>query len=169
MLGKGNDGTGDNLGRDDWETPNFIFDKLDEQYGFIFDCCATKENSKCAMYSPNFKNVEKGLDYVFWMNPPFSLAREMFGYYFERVSKGVCIYRCDNMETRVWQDIILKNADWVFIPKGRISYSYNPDLRGGKGSRFPSAFIGIGLPPPEGWEGTTLFVKNAIDVQEKKQ
>lgn len=70
---------------------------------------------------------------------------------------GVAIYRCDNMETKVWQEIILKNADWIFIPKGRISY----EGKVGKGSRFPSALIGVGVSAPkeiEGVEGVLLLI-----------
>lgn len=161
---KGNDGTGNVVERDDWQTPQWLFDKLHSQYTFIFDCCATRENSKCAMYSPNFKVIEKDLGYTFWMNPPFSLAREMFEHFFKVVEKGISIYRCDNMETKLWQEVILKNADWVFIPQGRISY----EGKEGTGSRFPSALIGKGLDAPKELEGYTLFVKNAVHVQEEK-
>ncbi len=89
------------------------------------------------------------------MNPPFSLAREMFEHFFKVVSKGVAIYRCDNLETSLWQEVILANADWVFIPKGRISY----EGKEGKGSRFPSALIGKGIPIPKELKGFTLKVQ----------
>lgn len=155
MKDKGNDGSGNNIKRDDWETPNILFEKLDEQYDFGFDCCATIDNRKCNLFSNDFLN-EKNINEVCWMNPPFSEARTMFEHFFKVVKKGVAIYRCDNMETRVWQDIILKYCDWVFIPKGRISYQYNPSLRKGKGTRFPSALIGIGVEPVDCFEGRIL-------------
>ena len=153
MKDKGNDGKGNNPERDLWETKQELFNLLNKQYNFKFDCCALDSNKKCEMYSNNFKEVYADIWLPSWMNPPFSLAYEMFEHFFKVVHKGVAIYRCDNMETRVWQEIILKNADWVFIPKGRISY----EGKEGKGSRFPSALIGVGLEPPKELEGHILY------------
>lgn len=158
MIDTGNTGKGNNTTRDDWETPDILFNKLNKQYDFCFDCCATAENSKCIVYSNNFTKAEN-ITGTAWMNPPFSKAKEMFEHFFKITKKGVAIYRCDNIETKVWQEIILKKADWIFIPKGRITYQYNTELRQGKGSRFPSALIGINLEPPKEIEGTTLYLK----------
>ena len=96
------------------------------------------------------------------MNPPFSKAKEMFEHFFKVCEKGVAIYRCDNMETKVWQEIILPNATWIFIPKGRINYQYDPKLRQGKGTRFPSALIGYNVPAVKIFEGYFLFPKKNI-------
>ena len=76
----------------------------------------------------------------------------MFKHFFKEVEKGVAIYRCDNMETKLWQEIILPNATWIFIPNGRISY----EGMEGSGSRFPSALIGFNVEPPKGLKGITL-------------
>lgn len=89
-----------------------------------------------------------------WMNPPFSKALEMFKHFFEIIPNGVAIYRCDNMETKVWQEVIFPNASWVFIPNKRIAY----EGMDGKGSRFPSALIGLNVEPVLGIEGTSLKV-----------
>ena len=31
----------------EWETPQDFFDKLDKEFNFVQDVCATKENAKC--------------------------------------------------------------------------------------------------------------------------
>lgn len=154
---KGNDGTGDVEERDGWETPQWLFNKLDKQYHFDIDCCATKENSKCPASSDDFEKVGHMVVSIAWMNPPFSKDKvsRMFKHFFKVVNRGVAIYRCDNLETALWQNIILKNASWVFIPKGRICY----EGMEGKGSRFPSALIGFNVQPPKDIEGYTLFVQ----------
>lgn len=161
---KGNNGTGNIIERDDWQTPQWLFDKLHKQYKFKFDCCASKETTKLDSWSENFELTSGSIikNTICWMNPPFSKAEDMFKHFFEVVSNGIAIYRCDNLETGLWQKHILKNVDWVFIPKGRISY----EGKEGTGSRFPSALIGIGLDAPKELEGYTLFVKNAKGVQE---
>jgi len=116
-----------------------------------------ESNAKCKIYFTDFESVQD-IPQVAWMNPPFSKAKRMFTHFFNVVRKGVAIYRCDNMETVVWQDIILKNSDWVFIPRGRIAYTpfETGDMRDGKGTRFPSALIGVGVPKPRGMVGVCL-------------
>ncbi len=158
MKDKGNDGKGNIPERDLWETKQELFDKLNKQYRFSFDCCALENNKKCNLFSSDLER-EPRLLWDCWMNPPFSKAYEMFKLFFEKVSKGVAIFRCDNMETKVWQEVILKKADWIFIPKGRVSYTpfETGDMRKGMGTRFPSALIGIGVEPPKELEGCTLF------------
>ena len=158
MEGKGNDGKGNIPERDLWETEQTFWDKLDKQYGFGFDCCANHSNTKCVEFSDDFlkRTFVSG---VAWMNPPFSKALEMFDKFFDLVRQGVAIFRCDNMETKVWQSIILEKADWIFIPKGRVPYTPFDvdDMRNGMGTRFPSALIGIGVDTPKDFEGRILF------------
>lgn len=43
MEGKGNDGKGNNESRDSWQTSKELFDKLNKQYKFELDCCASAE------------------------------------------------------------------------------------------------------------------------------
>lgn len=163
MENKGNDGKGNIPERDVWETKQELFNILDSQYHFGTDCCASEHNTKCDEY---FDDFEKAVivNYVAWMNPPFSKAKKMFTHFFKVVGKGVAIYRCDNMETTVWQNVILKNANWVFIPKGRIAYTpfETGNMRNGMGTRFPSALIGLGVPPPQNITGAILLTTKAI-------
>ncbi len=154
---KANNGSGNNPDRDEWKTPRELFKELDQQYEFKFDCCATKENTKCDMYSDDFLKDNTTL-YGVWMNPPFSKAKEMFEHFFKVVAYGVAIYRCDNLETQIWQDIILLNSDWIFFPKGRVCY----EGLDGKGSRFPSALIGKGVKPPIHVKGICLSILGGI-------
>ena len=151
-----NNGKGNIVERDVWETPKWLFDKLDQQYRFNIDCCALNTNKKTLAFYSDFEvhtQIEL-LNRVCWMNPPFSKVEPMFKHFFKVVNRGMAIYRCDNMETKVWQNIILKRATWIFIPKGRICY----EGMEGKGSRFPSALIGFNVPEPKGLDGVTLHV-----------
>jgi len=140
--------------RDMWETPKELWEGLNKQYIFNFDCCANGFNKKCSKWACNFESIKDAQWWCCWMNPPFSKAYKMFEHFFNVVKCGVAIYRCDNMETKVWQDIILKNASWILIPKGRIKYEGFE----GTGSRFPSAIIGYNVDVPEYLEGVILKV-----------
>lgn len=168
MKGKGNDGTGNNPNRDLWETEQTFWNKLDEQYNFSYDCCANHENTKCKQFSNRFEEVNYiGECDVCWMNPPFSKAFEMFEHFFKIVNKGVCIFRCDNMETKVWQDIIFKNASWVFIPKGRVNYTpFDISIRAVM-TRFPSALIGFNVEPLKYFKDGTLLYINKVKEDER--
>jgi len=149
---KGNNGKGNVPLRDLWETPHELFDTLNRQYSFDYDCCSDGKNNKCKNWSSNFEMYAEATDHIYWMNPPYSIAWKMFEHFFKVVEKGVAIYRCDNLETGLWQKVILPNADWIFIPNKRISY-HGLD---GDGARFPSALIGVGIVPPVGLKGTLL-------------
>ena len=43
---KGNNGTGNIVNRDDWQTPQELWDRLNKEYDFKFDCCASFDNHK---------------------------------------------------------------------------------------------------------------------------
>ena len=83
MKGKGNSGEGNIPERDEWETSKELFDLLNKQYTFEFDCCANAKNKKCIGFSNDFLSEKEDyiLDAVCWMNPPFSKAKEMFEKY----------------------------------------------------------------------------------------
>lgn len=151
---KGNNGSGNNQNRDVWQTPQELFNTLNEQYKFTFDCCADHGNRKVAHYADDFLKFKfREIKGTCWMNPPFSKAQDMFVQFFNVVDSGVAIYRCDNLETSIWQNIIFSKCDWVFIPKGRISY----EGISGDGARFPSALIGFNVEKPKNIIGNTLI------------
>lgn len=58
---------------DEWETPRYLFDQLNDEFRFTLDVCATKENAKCSKY---FTREENGLSQdwgceTVWCNPPY--------------------------------------------------------------------------------------------------
>lgn len=59
---------------DEWGTPQIFFDKLNEQYHFSLDPCATKENAKCKRF---YTLADNGLTLSWkgervFCNPPYS-------------------------------------------------------------------------------------------------
>ena len=59
---------------DEWTTPDNIYDKLNNEFNFTLDPCATAENAKCKKY---FTMIENGLAHSWknetvFCNPPYS-------------------------------------------------------------------------------------------------
>ena len=57
----------------EWETPQDLFDKLNNVFQFTLDVCATPENAKCSVY---FTKEQDGLAQSWkghrcFMNPPY--------------------------------------------------------------------------------------------------
>lgn len=57
---------------DQWETPQYLFDELNDEFGFDLDVCADESNHKCDNY---FTKEQDGLkqewDGAVWCNPPY--------------------------------------------------------------------------------------------------
>jgi phage N-6-adenine-methyltransferase len=54
------------------ETPQWLFDALDQEFHFTMDVCATSENTKCQEYlSPELNGLKQQWAGVCWMNPPY--------------------------------------------------------------------------------------------------
>ena len=59
---------------DEWATPQYFYDLLNEEFNFTLDPCATHENHKCSKY---FTIENDGLkqnwsEEIVFMNPPYS-------------------------------------------------------------------------------------------------
>lgn len=58
---------------DEWATPKDLFDKLNDEFGFNLDPCATDENHKCVNY---YTKLDDGLSkswkgHSVFVNPPY--------------------------------------------------------------------------------------------------
>lgn len=55
-----------------WETPQDLFDKLNEEFHFTLDVCATPENAKCEnFYTPEQDGLMQPWKGIIWCNPPY--------------------------------------------------------------------------------------------------
>lgn len=61
-------------GKDDWETPQDFYNKLDNEFHFTLDPCCTNNNSKCDKF---YTEKDNGLNQdwvgeIVFCNPPYS-------------------------------------------------------------------------------------------------
>lgn len=61
-------------GKDDWETPAALFRKLDDEFHFTLDACATDQNHKCPRYYTREQNglAQDWSGETVFCNPPYS-------------------------------------------------------------------------------------------------
>ena len=137
---------------DEWETPQDIFDKLNDEFGFTLDPCCTKENAKCNKFytiaddglSKSWKNE------VVFMNPPYgkSIGRWISKALYESQNGAtvVCFIPA-RTDTSYWHDYIFGNAEIRFV-RGRVKFQNRllPSWREDgshkvTGAPFPSAIV----------------------------
>ena len=71
----------------EWETPQDFFHKLDREFCFNLDVCATKETAKCEHYfTPEQDGLSQEWQGTCWMNPPY--GREI-GKWMEKAVKSM--------------------------------------------------------------------------------
>lgn len=128
----------------EWATPQDFFDKLDKEFMFDLDVCATRENAKCKRwYELRDDGLSKPwLGYRIWMNPPY--GREIGKWVkkaHDTIMGGVrnhglvvCLLPA-RTDTKWFHEYILNKAEIRFI-KGRLKFG------GSKNSApFPSMLV----------------------------
>ena len=122
-----------------WATPQSLFDKLNEEFNFTIDVCATAVNAKCEVYySPEIDGLKQNWSGTCWMNPPYG---RKIGIWlkkaYEESLKGttvVCLIP-SRTDTKYWNDYCMKAKEIRFI-KGRLKFGTSTNS-----APFPSAII----------------------------
>jgi len=113
-----------NRSKVEYETPDEIFNPLDDEFGFTLDVCADKDNTKCELfYSKEQDSLSRKWQGVCWMNPPF--GREMKKWVkkaYESWKEGatvVCLLP-SRTNTLWWHDWVMKGE--VRFIKGEVTF-----------------------------------------------
>lgn len=121
---------------DMWETPQDFFDRLNAEFWFTCDVCATKENAKCEHY---FTKEQDGLKQewtgVCWCNPPYG---RMVGKWVQKAAESKCtvvMLLPARTDTRWFHDLIYKKAEVRFL-RGRLKFGGCKDA-----APFPSMVV----------------------------
>lgn len=112
--------------RPDWETPRDLFSRLDAEFHFALDVCATAENAKCAQYyTPEIDGLRMTWPAVScWCNPPY--GRQIAAWIrkaYESAQNGssVVLLIPARTDTRWFHDLVLPHAEMRFL-KGRLTF-----------------------------------------------
>jgi len=125
--------------RDDWPTPQWLFDALHREFEFTLDPCSSHTNAKCARH---FTVREDGLgqdwaDAVVFMNPPYgrAIGRWMKKAY-ESSRQGatvVCLVPA-RTDTSWWHCFAMKGE--IRLLRGRLRFEGAENA-----APFPSALV----------------------------
>lgn len=109
----------------EWETPQDFFDKLNEEFRFTLDACASDENHKCDRY---FTVRQNGLAQRFdgervWCNPPYG---KYIGKWIQKCatepSEVTVMLIPARTDTGAWHEYIHGKAEIRFA-RGRLKFN----------------------------------------------
>lgn len=133
----------------DYGTPHGFYDKLDREFHFTLDVCASEWNAKCKDYfTVDDDALSKPWAGRCWMNPPYGrvIPKWIKKAYEESITNAdlvVCLVP-SRTDTKWWWDYCIKGE--IRFIKGRLKFSPRDDfdywIGGGFTSApFPSAII----------------------------
>ena len=127
---------------DEWETPKEFFDKLNEEFNFTLDPCATPGNAKCKKY---YTVKEDGLKQdwqgeTVFCNPPYGKAiKNWVKKCYEESRKPnttVVMLIPARTDTTYFHEYIYKKAKEIRFVKGRLKFGNSKN-----GAPFPSMVV----------------------------
>ena len=92
-----------------WGTPQYFFEKLNDEFNFTLDPCATPENAKCEkFYTKDDDGLSRSWDgeRVF-MNPPY--GREI-SHWMKKASESKALVVClvpSRTDTKWWHEYVI--------------------------------------------------------------
>lgn len=142
---------------DMWETPQHVFDELNQEFRFDVDVCATKENAKCAtFFSPEMDGLKQEWEGTCWMNPPYGRQIHLWvkKAYESSLKNGVtvvCLLPA-RTDTKWWHDYCMEGE--IRFIKGRLKFG-----DGKNSAPFPSAIVIFGEKSKGGQVTSVSFPK----------
>jgi site-specific DNA-methyltransferase (adenine-specific) len=131
--------------KDEWATPDELFETVDTEFGFTLDVCATAKNAKCARYwtETDMPLWRDWTDERCWMNPPYSQIESWMAKAFDTGLSGgglvVCLVPSRTDVGWFWD--YARHGEVRFI-RGRQWFVDDEDNTGP--APFPSALVVFG-------------------------
>ncbi|MFU0834105.1 MAG: phage N-6-adenine-methyltransferase [Lactiplantibacillus plantarum] len=132
--------------KEDWETPQDFYDRLNTKYHFEWDLAASDDNAKCSCYFTRDDNsLEQdweGLSGNLFLNPPY--GRELKLWVKKAATTGLkdkqnlVMLIPSRTDTSYWHDYIFNHAEIKFL-RGRLKFEV--DGVSGDSAPFPSAVV----------------------------
>lgn len=131
------------------ETPQWLFNKLDQIFAFERDVCANENNAKCEQYfSPEDDALSQDWQGCCWMNPPYGRGiKKWIIKAIESTENGATTVALVAARTETaWFQLCWDYAKYIVFVKGRLTFGEEERC-----APFPSAIVIFGderdLPP----------------------
>lgn len=123
---------------EEWETPQDLFDQLNDEFKFTLDPCCLQGNAKCEKF---FTKQDDGLSQSWdgervFMNPPYGKEIKRWMHK-AATSKAlvVCLVHA-RTDTKWWHETVEKKAKEIRFIKGRLRFGGSKH-----NSTFPSVLV----------------------------
>jgi len=134
-------------GKDDWGTPQDLFDALNKEFGFTLDPCADGNNHKCAKYYTVEQDglAQSWAGETVFCNPPYSKrggqAKWIEKCHREARENGITVVALlpARTDTKVFHRYILGQSEIRFI-QGRLNFEVQKGEKGGR-APFPNMIV----------------------------
>ena len=126
---------------DEWETPQSLFDELNDKYVFDLDPCATPDNAKCKCF---FTKKDNGLrrswkGYRVFMNPPYSDISSWVKKACSEQHATIIVALLPAWTDRLWfHEYVYDKTEITFL-QGRVKFLMNGEVK--KSPRFGSMVV----------------------------
>lgn len=110
-----------------WETPQDLFNKLNEEFHFDLDVCATLETTKCPnFFSPEVDGLKQSWNgFTCWMNPPYGteIGKWLKKAHEESNRHGITVVCLipSRTDTSYWHHHVMQ-AKEIRVIKGRVRF-----------------------------------------------
>jgi site-specific DNA-methyltransferase (adenine-specific) len=133
-------------GRDDWQTPLAIVDRIHTVFGGIeLDPCGAPDNPTRASvwWEANGLSFWDSLPGLIYVNPPYSQARAWLAHCSEYGGQGAEVLALvpARTDTRAWHDFVFSTAVAVGFVSGRLRFRQPGSEAPTNPAPFPSAFV----------------------------
>jgi len=100
----------------EYETPDELFNRLNGEFHFTRDVCASLDNAKCnCFWSENDSCLDKQWDGVNWMNPPYKDMKKFIQKAYEQRHNAITVMLIPaRTNTKWWHDYCM-NGEVYFI------------------------------------------------------
>ena len=120
--------------KDDWETPPDFFERLNAEFGFTIDVCASKDNAKCeAYYTIKDDALKQEWTGICWQNPPYGrgVLKWIQKAYLSAMAGAIVVCLIPSRtDTVYWHSYVMRATEIRFV-RGRLKFV---------GAKYPAPF-----------------------------
>lgn len=131
--------------KQDWCTPQELYNELNNEFNFVADVAATEKNKKVPFcYTPEIDGLKQSwvLGGFVFCNPPYNEIKKWVKKAYEENQKGARVVMLipARTDTTYFHDYIYNKTEIRFL-KGRLKFTDENGVKGNTNAPFPSMIV----------------------------